>query len=50
VRTGLVVRSISQQGGVRIETSDGTIEAGQVVVCPPEAGRRRCWARRSTVS
>ena len=32
VRTGLEVRSISQQGGVRIETSDGTIEAGQVVV------------------
>jgi len=32
VRTGLEVRSISQHGSVRIETSDGTIEAGQVVM------------------
>jgi sarcosine oxidase len=32
IRTGLEVRSIDQRGVVRIETSDGTIEAGQVVV------------------
>jgi sarcosine oxidase len=32
VRTNVEVRSISQHGNVRIETSDGTIEAGQVVV------------------
>jgi sarcosine oxidase len=32
IRTGVEVRSIDQSGIVRIETSDGTIEAGQVVV------------------
>src|SRR5215475_11595842 len=32
IRTSVEVRSISQHGSVRIETSDGTIEAGQVVV------------------
>ena len=32
IRTGVEVRSIGQQASVRIETSDGTIEAGQVVV------------------
>jgi sarcosine oxidase len=32
IRTSVQVRSINQHGNVRIETSDGTIEAGQVVV------------------
>ena len=32
IRNNVEVRSISQAGHVRIETSDGTIEAGQVVV------------------
>jgi sarcosine oxidase len=32
IRSRVEVRSISQHGNVRIETSDGTIEAGQVVV------------------
>ena len=32
IRTGVEVLSIDQPGNVRIETSDGTIEAGQLVV------------------
>jgi sarcosine oxidase len=32
IRTGVEVRSIDQRGSVHIATSDGTIEAGQVVI------------------